>query len=382
MKRTLLRIFSYMLVALIAAGTTLGLCLHNHAGSENKLQQLEDLLLTRFIGEADQEAMEDAAAAAMVQALGDRWSYYMTADTYEAYCQAMTNSYVGVGITIRKNDDGAYDILEVTPDAPAEEAGVRGGDVLAAVDGQSVSGMEQSDVGDLVRGKEGTSVKLTVLRDGESMEFTLERRKFQTPVATYQMLEGDIGLITIENFDERCAEETIEAVEALQAQGARSLIFDVRNNPGGYKNELVKVLDHLLPEGPLFKTEDYLGREAVDTSDADCVTLPMAVLVNADSYSAAEFFAAALREYDAAVVVGEQTCGKGYFQTTFSLSDGSAVNLSIGKYYTPKGENLARVGLKPDVEAAVSDETAANIAAGTLAPVEDPQILAAIDALT
>ena len=195
------------------------------------------------------------------------------------------------------------------------------------------------------------------------------------------MLEGNIGLITIENFDSRCAEETIAAIEALRSQGATALIFDVRNNPGGYKSELVKVLDYLLPKGPLFRSEDYRGREEVDYSDESHLDMPMAVLVNLNSYSAAEFFAAALDEYDAAVMVGEKTYGKGYFQNTFRLSDGSAVNLSVGKYYTPNGNSLAGVGLSPEVEIIVDSETAAKISAGTLAPEDDPQIIAAVNAL-
>ena len=142
-----------------------------------------------------------------------------------------------------------------------------------------------------------------------------------------------------------------------------------------------KVLDYLLPEGPLFRSEDFRGNEKVDYSDEKHLDIPMAVVVNLNSYSAAEFFAAALDEYDAAVVVGEKTFGKGYFQNTFPLRDGSAVNLSVGKYTTPNGNSLAGVGLTPEVEIAVDDATAAQISAGTLKPEEDPQILAAVNAL-
>ena len=196
------------------------------------------------------------------------------------------------------------------------------------------------------------------------------------------MLEGNVGLVTITNFDARCAEETIAAIESLLDQGAEKLIFDVRNNPGGYKSELVKVLNYLLPEGDLFRSEYYNGSDYTDTSDAKCLEIPMAVLMNSESYSAAEFFAAALEEYEAAVTVGEQTIGKGYFQTTIELSDGSAVGLSVGKYYTPKGVCLAEVGgLTPNVPVEVDEETFADIYAGLLEPAEDPQIQAAIDAL-
>lgn len=254
-------------------------------------------------------------------------------------------------------------------------------DLLIMVEDVDVRGMSTSEVRELVRGEEGTSVKLTVMRKGEHKVLSVERRQVQTPVATYEMLENNVGLVTIENFDSRCAEETIAAIETLLSNGAEKLIFDVRNNPGGYASELVKVLDYLLPEGDLFRTVRYDGKENVDTSDVDCLEVPMAVLVNDGSYSAAEFFAAALSEYEAAIVVGEPTVGKGYFQTTYQLSDGSAVSLSIGKYFTPKGVSLAEEGVTPDVVVTVDEETDLAIYYGTLTPEEDPQIQAALKAL-
>lgn len=306
----------------------------------------------------------------------------MTAEQYLAYQDTMSNSYVGVGITVQARPDGqGIDIVEVTLGSPAAEQGILAGDVLIAVGETNIIGMELADVSALIRGAEGTDVTLTVDRAGKQMSVTLTRKKFQTPVATYEMVEDGIGLVTIENFDDRCADETIAAIEALKKQGATALIFDVRNNPGGYKHELVELLDYLLPEGTLFRTEDFMGRTQVDKSDAKFLDMPMAVLMNLSSYSAAEFFAAALDEYDAAITVGEQTFGKGYFQSTFPLNDGSAVNLSIGKYYTPKGVSLAGVGLTPDVPVEVDEQTAAKIAAGMLKPEEDPQIIAAINAL-
>ena len=382
MKKTILKILSYVLVAAIASGTTVACFYFSQRNQSTKLQEVESIIDKYFIGDVDQAKLEDAAASAMVNALGDRWSYYMTAEEYESYQQTLSNSYVGIGITITVRADGTgFDITEVVDGGPAQEAGVQAGDILIAVDGTDVAGMDTATLSPLVRGEENTSVRLTLQRGDETMEFTVTRRKFQTPVATYRMLEGSIGLITIENFDQRCADETIAAIEALMAQGAQALIFDVRNNPGGFKSEMLEVLDYLLPEGPLFRAVDYRGKETVDYSDEKHLDIPMAVIVNLSSYSAAEFFAAALDEYDAAVIVGEKTYGKGYFQNTIPLSDGSAINLSVGKYTTPNGVSLAGVGLQPEVEVTVDDATAAKILAGTLAPEEDPQILAAINAL-
>ena len=379
MKKFLLRTLSYLLVAVLTAAVTFGLC---HRTMGGKLSSLQALLDRYYIGEMDEKTLEDAAAEAMVDALADRWSHYQSAEEYALYQDAMSNSYVGVGITISLREDGqGLDILEITPDSPAQTAGVQTGDRLIAVDGTSILGMSTTEVGTLVKGKEGTFVTLTLVRQQKELELSVERRRINSVVTTGQMLPDGIGLITITNFDDRCAEETIAVIEDLRSQGAEALIFDVRNNPGGYKREMVELLDYLLPEGPLFRTEDYRGKEQVDTSDANCLEMPMTVIVNLHSYSAAEFFAAALHEYDAATVVGEKTYGKGYFQNTFALKDGSAVTLSIGKYYTPNGESLAGVGLMPDVEIPLTDEETAALVSGTLPIEQDPQIQGAVNAI-
>ena len=381
-KKKVLMFGSYLLVAMLATALTLTIVNYEVGLRPTKLEQLESLIGERFIGEADMEAVADAAADAMVTATGDRWSYYIPASEYESYREQMANAYVGVGITIQVTEENeGFQIVAVTAGGPAEEAGLMVGDLLVMVNEQDVRGMETSDVRNLVRGEEGTCISMTVLRQGVVKELEVERRKVETPVATYEMLEDNVGLVSIDNFDSRCADETIAAIEALLDNGAEKLIFDVRNNPGGYASELVKVLDYLLPEGELFRTVNYKGEENVDYSDEDHLDIPMAVLVNGSSYSAAEFFAAALSEYDVATVIGEQTTGKGYFQTTYQLNDGSAVALSIGKYFTPKGKSLADVGITPDVVVTVDEETASAIYYDILAPEEDPQIQAALKAL-
>lgn len=373
MKKKILLTLSHILVAALAAVVTLSLAAPK-AGT-SKLDQLESLILERFIGDSDRVAMEDAAAEAMVDSLGDRWSYYIPAEEYEAYQEQVANAFVGVGITIQLTEESqGLLVVDVTRGGPAEEAGILVGDTLVAVEQTRITGMSTTEVRNLVRGEEGTWVSLTLSRDGREETFSVERRRIEVPVATFSMLDNHVGLVRIENFDQRCAQETIAAIEALLAQGAEGLIFDVRGNPGGYADEMVKILDYLLPEGELFRTVDYAGRERVDTSDADCLELPMAVLVNQDSYSAAEFFAAALREYDWAVVVGQKTCGKGYFQNTLPLSDGSAVGLSVGKYFTPNGQSLADVGVTPDRVVEVDEDTRWKIYYGTLPTEEDVQL--------
>ena len=380
-EKWLLRGLSYVLVAALSSAITLQLWTARNR--YDKLSELQRIIEQQFVGDADMDLAQDAAAAAMVYALGDRWSYYIPAEEFASYQENKDNAYVGIGVTIQVREDGTgIDIQEVTPGGAAQIAGILPGDILIKVDGQSVAGMDTEQVRNLVRGEENTELTATVLRGGAEQTFTLKRQIIRVEVASGKMLEGNIGLIKINNFNDNCGEETIAAVKTLLDQGAQKFIFDVRFNPGGYVAEMLEVLDFLLPEGVLFRQEDYMGRQYTEHSDEACLKLPMAVLVNADSYSAAEFFAAALREYDWATVVGEKTIGKGYYQNTLMLSDGSAVNLSTGKYFTPKGVNLTEVGgLTPDVPLAVDEETAALIYAGAVPAAEDPQIQAAVAAL-
>lgn len=379
MKDKLLRFLSYVVVAMLATAITLQMTIKTGAG---KLDRLENLIQERFIGDADGEAMEDAAAAAMVKATGDRWSYYIPASQYEAHKEQSENAYVGIGITIQQSEDASgFLVVTVDPQGSAQEAGIAVNDLLIAVENQDVRDMTVSQVRELIRGEAGTKVSLTVMRQGEHQTLAVERRRIESPVGTGEMLEGGIGLVKISNFDERCASESIAAIQKLQQEGAKKIIFDVRNNPGGYAEELVKLLDYLLPEGDLFRSVSYDGTEKVDTSDASYLDMPMAVLINGSSYSAAEFFAAALQEYQAATIVGEPTVGKGVYQTTISLGDGSAVALSTGKYFTPKGNSLTDVGVTPDVRVDADEETEEKIYYGTLSYVEDPQIQAAIQVL-
>lgn len=357
------------------------------AGAQ-KYEEIMDLVDQFFIGEdVDPEAVNDAMAAGVIAGLGDRWSYYVSAEDYQAYLENINNSYVGVGITISaKNDDAGallgYEINAVTSGSPAEEAGLEPGDLLVRAAGQSVAEISLEETKRLVKGEEGTTVELTILRNDEEMVFTVERRALTVVPAEGVMLSGSVGYITIDNFDSGCAETVKALVEQLRAQGAESLLFDVRNNPGGLKTELTDLLDYLLPEGTIFHTVNYAGQEEVITSDAACVDMPMAVLVNGNSYSAAEYFACALQEYGVGVVVGEHTFGKGYYQVGLQLSDGSCINLSIGKYFTPNGESLIDVGVTPDVELELSEEEAVSLARSQLGTEDDPQIQAALAALT
>ncbi len=382
-QKSLILVLAFAVAILGSAIVTMQLTYREQTPAEAKTAEIGAYLDRFFIDDYDEEKLADAAASAMVEATGDRWSYYLTAEEKSSYDEQMQNAYVGIGVTITAQKElGGMRIEAVTADGPAEEAGLLTGDIITEVEGEKTLDLGMTGTRTKVRGEAGTFVTLTILRGEESFPVSVERRSIQTPVATYEMLDGQIGYIKIANFDTRCAEETNAAMDELIAQDAKALIFDVRNNGGGYKNELVKVLDKILPEGILFQSEDYQGSKQIDRSEADCIDLPMAVLVNQDSYSAAEFFAAAIQEYDWGTVVGTKTVGKGNFQTAFTLSDGSMLNLSIGKYYTPQGRSLTDTGITPDVEIALSDEDDAKLYYGQLEKADDAQLQAAIREIT
>lgn len=352
-------------------------------GVKYKMQAIGHMLDTYFIEEYDEAAVEqaaaDGAAAAMIAASGDRWSFYISASDMQAYEEQMTNTYVGIGVMIQAVDAG-MEIMSVTPGSPAEEAGVRVGDICTKVEGQETADLGVDGTQAIVRGEPGSFVNMCFMRDGREFEAEIQRRTIISDVAELEMLDH-IGLIRIYNFDQHCAEQTLACVDRALESGARALLFDVRFNGGGLKTEMVEILDALLPEGELFRSVDYRGTEEIDRSDAACLELPMAVLVNEESYSAAEFFAAALQEYDAAQIVGVQTVGKGNFQYTLDVGDGSAVSLSVGKYYTPQGKSLTDVGVTPDVEAELSYEDYVSLYYGSLPSDEDEQIAAAVNVL-
>lgn len=380
MKKKVLIVLSYVLVAALACGATLFFV--SASTDYNKLEDLENLILTSFAGDADKTKIEDAAADAMVNAMGDRWSYYIPAAELPSFLDNSENAYVGIGVTVQATDDNSgLMVIAVQPGGPAEEAGVQVGDVIIQVDGESAQDRTVSEISAMIKGEEGTVVSITVLRSGEGITMSMTRKRMETTVASSKLLNEHVGLVTIQNFDERCADETIAAIKALLNQGADMLLFDVRNNPGGYVDELTKVLDYLLPEGNLIQTVGTDGSDETVTSDADCVKVPMAVLVNENTYSSAELFAVDLSEYGVARIFGQKTSGKGFFQQVFQFSDGSAAGISVGRYYTSQGNNLEGIGLTPDEEIKLDDEFEALLYNGMLEPENDAQLQAALSYL-
>ena len=339
---------------------------------------VQTYLLARFAfveTDADLDGATDKALSAFVDGLGDQWSYYLSASGYQATTERRANNYVGVGVTVDYTREEGLLVQFVTPDGPADKAGVLAGDVITAVDGESIAGDARQTGSDKIMGDEGTRVTLTLLgEDGSTRDVTCTRATLYTPSARGTMLEGNMGYVRLENFYSGSAESFQQAVDALVEQGAVSLIVDVRSDPGGYVVELQKILDYLLPEGPVFTHKPRWWFRSVYQSDAECIDLPMAVLVNQHTYSAAELLAAQLRESVGAPIVGELTSGKGYSQVTFPLANGGGAGLSTATYCTGSGHSLIGEGITPDVELSLPEGVA-------MGGADDVQLQAAIDLL-
>jgi len=347
-----------------------------------KTAAVERLLDQVFVDDYDKTVASDAAAAAVIASTGDPWSFYIPASAYEAYLENASNSYTGIGIVLEmRGDDPALRVASVTSGSPAEGAGMLPGDLLLSVDGTSLAGLDLEQVRHMIRSKNGQEISVRVERNGEILELTVVCGTVQTEVAVCAMLDEEIGYIRIYNFEANCCRQTLDCISKLLQQGAKGLVLDVRNNPGGKRTELVEVLDYLLPEGDLFRSTDHDGKELLDRSDAICLKLPMAVLVNEHSYSAAEFFAAALQEYNWAEVVGTKTIGKGNYQIVYSFSDGSACGISSGRYFTPSGKSLVGVGVVPDMEISMDPSLIAPVENSTVLTEQDAQLTAAMEAI-
>ncbi len=376
-----------LLAGLLISAAALTALFGGFSGLRSALKYAAVLRVFRasFVADYDMEAVTDSAMEGAVEGLEDRWSYYMNAEEYASYQDYAANRYQGIGVTVQKDEEtGGFLIVTVNKDGPAMTAGLVPGDIILAVDGVDVTEGETTDLRALIQADYGQDALITVRHEDGAVEADIPvscEVIYSSPV-TYELLESGTGYISLANFREGSAQDAIDAVEDLMAQGAVRLVFDVRNDPGGQLTELTALLDYLLPEGEIFIRSDKYGKETIETSDAACVELPMAVIVNGESYSAAEFFAAALREYDWALVVGEPTTGKARSQVTVALSDGSAVHLSKYRYLTPNRVDLYAVGgIVPDVEIALTEEERTDLDTGWLEPAEDPQVMAAEDAL-
>lgn len=354
----------------------------------DQLLSVDAVVKQHFIGEVDDQVLKEAVIRSYLSAIGDDYALYMTSTEYEAYTAEQNGSSVGIGINVIF--DAAANVIEVIsvlPDSPAEEAGMMGGDFIVAVDGQRLADLGYYATVDKIRGESGSSVELTVKRDGKELSITCVRREVKTVSVTSHVFAADasVGVVRITEFNGTTPAQFQAAVEDLQKKGCKKFVFDLRNNPGGELNSIVEVLDYLLPTGPLAHIYYKSGNDSHYTSKASYVDAPVAVLTNGQTASAAELFTAALRDYTDqgsydATIVGLKTFGKGTLQRFFLMKDGSAFKISVGRYDPPYAENYDGVGILPDVEVALSEE-AASINFNKLTDQNDNQLIAAVEAL-
>lgn len=346
--------------------------------------EILDVISERFIGEADEELLITEAKRAMVYALDDNWSYYMTAEEYEQHQQSMNNTYQGIGVSVLINEEyGGIEVTGVYSNSGAQAAGIIIGDIITAIDGVSIAGYSLIDVRSALSRPIDDSALLTVRRASglyEDIE-VIYSVIFEDPVS-FEMIDGNIGYVYLRNFEGESANSFIHAVEELISQGAAAFIFDVRSNGGGRVGEVTAILDFLLPEGDIFITVDETGNEYVTKSDADFIDLPAVVLVNSHSYSGAEYFTAALSEYEYAITVGEQTTGKNRMQTTIGLDEGDAIHISTGMYLTPNRVSLFDTGgYTPDYEVELTEDELIAHYNGELSIDDDAQLQKALELL-
>ncbi|MFR0076325.1 MAG: S41 family peptidase [Blautia sp.] len=323
-----------------------------------KLAYLESLIDKYYLEDKEEDELAEGIYTGLIYGLGDPYSAYYTAEEYEKTSQSTDGEYVGIGVTITKNQDKETVIAECYKGGPAQKAGLESGDILRKVDGEDISGMELEEVTNKIKNTASDQVTLTILRSGEEKErdFQVAVTGVEIPSVNYEMLEDHIGYIQISKFTGVTYEQYEKAFEDLKGQKMERLIVDLRNNPGGLMTSVCDVLRKILPEGLIVYTEDKYGNRTEETCDGKSPrNRPLVVLVNGDSASASEIFAGAVQDHKVGTIVGTTTYGKGIVQTLRELSDGSAVKLTVSKYYTPNGNNIHQVGIKPDVEVALDD---------------------------
>lgn len=347
----------------------------------SKIYEVMETVDELYVGEIDLDGALDGAAAGYVAGMGDKWSYYLSAEEYQEYIEDNNANLVGIGVSVVYSaSEQAMLVTGVYDDSPASEAGIQKLDYIVSVDLQDVAEIGYTESLNLVSGEKGSMVEIEIVRDGINQFLTVQRDEVTKVSVTYEMIDDNIAYIKISHFETETANQFTELVNLALEEGAEAFVFDVRNNTGGYLTKLVECLDILLPEGNVISTVSKAGNEEVYTSDSEMLDMPITVLVNASSYSAAEFFAAAIQDYGVGTIVGQATTGKGYTQSPVQMSDGSAIILSTNKYYTPNGNNLADIGVIPDIEIELTDEQTANFF--FLTSDTDPQIKAAVEQVT
>ena len=318
-----------------------------------KIEYLEKLIDQEYLGEVDNDEMAEGVYAGLVYGLGDVYSRYYTADEYAQETASTDGAYAGIGVSIQKNKNGGVQIAECYEGGPGADAGLQTGDVITAINDTDVTDMELSDVVSLIRENKDKTIVLTVFRENEekSREISVDVTDVELPSVFGEMLDKKTGYIQITQFTGVTPQQYKDMFAELKDKGMERLVIDLRDNPGGLLTSVCDILREILPEGLIVYTEDKDGNREEETCDGkNKLNMPLAVLVNENSASASEIFAGAVQDHGVGTIVGTTTYGKGVVQELRQLSDGSAVKLTVSNYYTPNGNSINKVGIKPDVE--------------------------------
>ena len=318
-----------------------------------KIEYLEKLIDQEYLGEVDNDEMAEGVYAGLVYGLGDVYSRYYTADEYAQETASTDGAYAGIGVSIQKNKNGGVQIAECYEGGPGAEAGLQTGDVITAINDTDVTDMELSDVVSMIRENKDKTIVLTVLRENEdsSREISVDVTDVELPSVSGEMIDESTGYIHITQFTGVTPQQYKDTFAELKDKGMERLVIDLRDNPGGLLTSVCDILREILPEGLIVYTEDKYGNREEETCDGkNKLDMPLAVLVNENSASASEIFAGAVQDHGVGTIVGTTTYGKGVVQELRQLSDGSAVKLTVSNYYTPNGNSINKVGIKPDVE--------------------------------
>ena len=336
---------------------------------EAKLNAMDSVMDYFYFEDVDEQKAKDSIYKAYLSSYGDKYTVYYTADEYKRLMESTNGKFYGIGAVCQLSDEGGIILVDVYETGAGYKAGLRTGDRIVQVDGTDVTDKDLSSAVALVKGEKGTSVTLKVVRDAQTIEYTVIRDEVEIQTVSYAMTEDYVGYIRIAQFEDVTARQFEAAVEDLKSQGVKGIVVDIRNNPGGLLTSVVSMLKYILPEGLIVYTEDKAGnRREYSGNDNQELDMPLAVLVNGNSASAAEIFAGAIQDYEKGTIIGTQTYGKGIVQTVKPLTDGSAIKLTTAKYFTPKGQDIHGKGVTPD-------ETVEYDAASG----EDAQLKAALD---
>ncbi len=348
------------------------------AAKYERLEMLDTYVRKHYYTDLDEDSMMNGMLKGYVAGLQDPYSQYLTPQEYATLVEKESGTAVGIGVTAQWQEDGCILITEVQEGSPAEEAGLKANDVIVGVGNQDVSELTFDQAVDMIKGEADTRVTIRIRRGDVERNYTIVRKTFDVKTVKGRLLTRNIGYISISNFRDNTSAQFRETLDELLANGATAMIFDVRNNGGGLLRSLEEILDPLLPEGEIaIATYQDGSTDTVVHSDADALDIPMVVLVNGNSASAAELFAASLRDFGKAKLVGETTFGKGIMQITTSLEDGSGLTLTIATYQTTRSDCYHGVGVVPDQEVAAGEETVIS----NVDPQTDPQLAAAMELL-